>query len=560
MLPKAEVTIQSPSIQAFRQPLTGDAVSIGRASECTIPIKDRYLSRKHAEIVVAKGDWVLRDCGSANGTFLNGVRLDHDRVLRSGDRIRIGDTEILFETSEHNTDRVMAIAETAPRMTISLPMNELARRGYDTGDLEKLQTLNQLAAELIEDKPMDELFGFIAERVLLHTKASRAAIGILAADGESFGTVEVRRQDRSDTSEVRISRTVLANVVHEKRALAFMDVGADEKLSQQASIMTQGIRSILCAPMLIGDAVVGVLYVDYRLSARAISEEDVRLVAQIARFAAIKLETTRLREDAIQKRILDEELKTASVIQRRLLPPPPEGIAGFTFASANHPCRTVSGDYYDFVSRPDGRIYFTIADVSGKGVTAGLMMAGLQASFRIFCKSDLPPAQLLELLNEALKETLPQSKFVTLFLGRLDTKTGVVEYANAGHTPPLWVRNTTVDELAETDLLLGVVHRAEYTNRTLTLEPGDSLVLFTDGLSEAENMYGEELVGARFAQRLSQLHGASADDLTKTIDDVVQEHVGDTPLSDDVTLVVVSRSLTAVAPPKALDDATLVAR
>ena len=121
---------------------------------------------------------------------------------------------------------------------------------------------------------------------------------------------------------------------------------------------------------------------------------------------------------------MDEELKTASVIQRRLLPPAPTGIPGFTFASANRPCRTVSGDYYDFVIRPDGRIYFTIADVSGKGVTAGLMMAGLQASFRLFCKTDLPPAQLLEHLNLALKENLPQSKFVTLFLGPLDTNTG----------------------------------------------------------------------------------------------------------------------------------------
>src|SRR5213075_1126549 len=140
-------------------------------------------------------------------------------------------------------------------------------------------------------------------------------------------------------------------------------------------------------------------------------------------------------------------------IQRRLLPPPPSGIAGFSFASANHPCRTVSGDYYDFVVRPDGRIYFAIADVSGKGVTAGLMMAGLQASFRIFCKSNPTPAELVSQLNVALKENLPQSKFVTLFLGRLDTNTGLIEYANAGHTPPLLVARDSVTELGETDLL-----------------------------------------------------------------------------------------------------------
>lgn len=543
MLNKAEVTIQTPAVPPFRHQLTGEPTSIGRASDCTIPIKDRYLSRKHAEIAAVNGSWIVRDCGSANGTFINGVRLDRDRPLRSGDHIRIGDTEIIFEAPEHNTDRIMAIGGTASRPTISVPAEAfVAKEAYGANNVEKFHTLMQLAADLIEDKPLDELFGFIAERVLLHTKASRAAIGILAHDRESFETVEVRRQEKTDTSEVRISRTVLANVVQEKKALAFMDVGADETLSRRASIMMQGIRSILCAPMMIGDAVVGVLYVDYRIDTRQISEDDVKLVAQIARFAAIKLETTRLREDAIQKRILDEELKTASVIQRRLLPPPPTGIEGFTFASANHPCRTVSGDYYDFVPRPDGRIYFTIADVSGKGVTAGLMMAGLQASFRIFCKSDLPPAELLEHLNATLKENLPQTKFVTLFLGRLDTKTGLIEYANAGHTPPLVVRSNGVEELNETDVLLGVVPRAQYMNRLVQLHPGDSLVLFTDGLSEAENMFGEELVSARFAERLAPMHGAAAEELTKTIDDVVQDHIGDAPLLDDVTLVVVSRS------------------
>src|SRR5436853_3716327 len=267
-----------------------------------------------------------------------------------------------------------------------------------------------------------------------------------------------------------------------------MDVSVDEKLRRAQSIIMQGIRSILCAPLMIGDAVVGVLYVDYLFNQRKISEQDVRLVAQIARFAAIKLETTRLREDAIQKRIMDEELKTASTIQRGLLPAAPAGVPGYTFAGSSRPCRTVSGDYYDFVVRPDGKVYFAIADVSGKGVTAGLMMAGLQASFRIFCKSNPTPAELVSELNVALKENLPQSKFVTLFLGRLDINTGLVEYANAGHTPPLWIRAGDVIELEETDLVLGVVTQAGYLNRTLQLDPGDAPVLFPDVVPQAEKL------------------------------------------------------------------------
>ena len=488
---------------------------------------------------------VLRDCGSANGTFLNGVRVEAERPLHSGDRIRLGDTEIVFESAEHNTDRILAVADTASSTTIAIPFGEIEHRKYDTGDPAKLKTLSQLAAELLEDQPLDQLFGYITERVLLHTKASRAAIGLLRPDGLSFLNVEVRRQDPSDTSELRISRTVLNDVVKEKKALAFVDVTVDEKLKRAQSIIMQGIRSILCAPLVIGGSVVGVLYVDYLVS-RQISEDDVRLIGQIARFAAIKLETTRLREEAIQKRIMDEELKTASVIQRRLLPPAPTGVPGYTFAGMNRPCRTVSGDYYDFVVRPDGRVYFVIADVSGKGVTAGLMMAGLQASFRIFCKNDPQPAMLMMQLNVALKDSLPQSKFVTLFLGRLDTRSGLVEYANAGHCPPLWIKRDSVQELSNTDLVLGVMTSAVYAGRQLQLEPGDALVMFTDGLSEAVNPEGEDLASSDLQKKLAAHHGRSADALTKVIEETVSEVV-DTQLSDDVTLVVVSRNASRIS-------------
>lgn len=539
--PRAEVTIYSPLATPFRQQLQLETVSIGRASDCTIPVKDRYLSRRHAEIFPINGGWILKDCGSANGTFLNGMRVDRDRQLHTGDRIRLGDTEIVFESAEQITDRMLAVAETSAKTTIAIPVRDIEEPRYDTGDPAKLKTLSQLAAELLEDQPLDQLFGFITERVLLHTQASRVAIGLLTEDGKSFINAEVRRQDPSDASELRVSRTVLEQVVKEKKALAFVDVSGDEKLKRVQSIVAQGIRSILCAPMVIADSVVGVLYVDYLVN-RLISAEDVKLIAQIARFADIKLETTRLREEAIQKRIMDEELKTASVIQRRLLPTPPTGVTGYTFGGMNRPCRTVSGDYYDFVVRPDGRVYFVIADVSGKGVTAGLLMAGLQASFRIFTRSDPEPAELMMQLNVALKDNLPQSKFVTLFLGRLDTQSGTVEYANAGHTPPMWIRKNAIEELGQTDLVLGVISRAQYNNRTLLLAPGDSLVIFTDGLSEAEGIEQQELASAMLKRRLAAKHGATADEIVQLIEDLVLANV-DTPATDDVTLVVVSRNV-----------------
>lgn len=542
-MPRAEVTVYSPLFSPFRQPLQGPAVSIGRASDCSIPIKDRYLSRKHAEIIAHGNSWVLKDLGSANGTYLNGSRVERDELLKTGDRIRLGDTEIVFETSERSTDRFIAVQDhSGASPTISIPVNDISD-APESQDVARLHTLTLLARELIEDRPMDDLFGFIVDRVMEHLHPSRAAIALLGHDGRSFTKVEVRRQDESDAGELTISHTLLTEVVEEKKALAFVDVSVDEKLRTAQSIIMQGIHSILCAPLMIGNSVVGVIYVDFLFTQRSISEDDVKLIAQIGRFAATKLETTRLREEAIQKRIMDEELKTASGIQRRLLPAAPTGVEGFTFVGRNQPCRTVSGDYYDFVVRPNGKVYFVIADVSGKGVTAGLMMGGLQVAFRIFSKNDPDPSTLVTQLNVTLKENLPQSKFVTLFLGRLDTTTGHIEYVNAGHTPPLWLRKDQYVELTESDLLLGVIARAEFTNREITLAPGDSLVLYTDGVTEARDAAGADLGSNVIGDALTRLHGANANEIATAVNDTVLQHVGDAEnLDDDVTLVVVTRA------------------
>ncbi len=553
VLPRAEVTVYSPLLDApYRQPVDPKGASIGRAAECTIPIKDRFLSRKHAEIVASGTVWLLKDLGSANGTYLNGARVERDTPLKTGDRIRLGDTEIVFETPEMNTDKFLAVADTSTRPNISISVQEIEQT-QETTDTGRLKTLNSLARELIEDRPLHELFGYIVDRVMEHLGPSRAAIALLGPDGKSFTHVELRRQDKKDKAELTISHTLLTELIEGKKALAYTNIAEDEKLSRAHSIVMQGIYSILCAPMTIGNSVVGLLYVDYLFTQRSISADDVRLVAEIARIAAIKLETTRLREEAIQKRIIDEELRTAANIQRRLLPKAPTGVEGYTFAGYNQPCRTVSGDYYDFVVRPDGRVYFVIADVSGKGVTAGLMMAGLQVAFRIFSKNDPDPSTLVTQLNGSLRENLPRSKFVSLFLGRLDTTTGVVEYVNAGHTPPLWIHDTNVEEVVAGDILLGILTGAQYVNRRIHMQPGDSLILYTDGVTEARNAGGAELGAEAVADSLREFHDLNAEAVATAVTEKVLNYADDPDaLDDDVTIVVVSRDgLTAVRDPEA---------
>ena len=225
----AELTVYSPLSSPVRHSLDRIVTTIGRASECAIPVKDRYLSRHHAEVLSTEGRWMLRDCGSANGTYLNGVRVEQDSALHGGDRIRLGDTEIIFET-EHHTDRMLSVGENVRSATIAIPVVEIDQID-EAGDPTRLRILNLLAMELLEDRPLDQLFGFILDRVMEHISPSRAALGLLAADSRSFVSVEVKRQDPRDTSELAISHTLLTEVVEGKKALAFMDVGEDDRVA-----------------------------------------------------------------------------------------------------------------------------------------------------------------------------------------------------------------------------------------------------------------------------------------------------------------------------------------
>src|SRR5207247_2244259 len=276
---------------------------------------------------------------------------------------------------------------------------------------------------------------------------SGASTALCRDDRERFENVKLSRPGTRASPVLASSRTLLQQVVDGRQVVSFFDTSQDEKLARAQSIIAQHIRSAVCAPLVVNDVVLGVLYIDFTSNRGVVTENDVRLLAQIARFAAVTLERTRLREEALAKAKFDEELRTAYTIQKRLLPDSLPSIDGYTFAATNRPCKTVSGDYYDLVSRPDGRIYFVIADVSGKGITAALIMSSVATAFQIFTRSDPTPADLVREINETLAPKTSPTKFVTLFAGVLDPARGVIDFANGGHVPPLVVGANGVQTL-----------------------------------------------------------------------------------------------------------------
>lgn len=543
-LVKAEIVLFQPNLAPTRVTLDQPLMSLGRAAECSVPIKDRFLSRRHAELLWSGSGWNVRDCGSANGTFLNGNKIQAETPIHAGDRIALGDSEVVFQGEESFGETMFSVQDSQSSSSLAIPFQKAV-----ADDLEKQseasKMISSLALELIEDRPLNELFDFILDRVMKLMKPSRAALAILTEDKKAFQSVRMRCREGDEAGDLAISRTLLAEVVEGKKLVSFDvgDTGMSEKLGQAMSIIGQSIRSALCAPLIAADSVLGVLYVDSLITQQHVSEEYLRLLAQIARFAAVKVETTRLREQAYAKGKIEEELRTAYVIQSRLLPASPPIIDGYTFAGVNKPARTVSGDYYDFVIKPDGRLYFVIADVSGKGITAALVMASLATAFTIHTRTDPTPAELLREINITLSPKLSPSKFVTIFAGILEPTTGKLHYANGGHVPPLWVRaGEEVTQLDVTDMVIGLFPAATYRDQSITLDEGDSVVLFTDGITEAENAEELELGHPAVCEMVKSYHCRPAARIISDLEASVREYAGAVPLGDDVTLLALSRN------------------
>jgi sigma-B regulation protein RsbU (phosphoserine phosphatase) len=529
------LTVLQPNLAPMNVTPAGPLITLGRATDCTVPIRDRYLSRRHAEILYDASAWIIRDLGSVNGTLLNGSRLDGSAPLRPGDRITLGDSEVVFEPDDSAASHIISFDSDSQAKNMAIPLSDAVE------DTTRTNILGMLALQFIEDRTMGELFDFILDQVVALLQPSRAALALLGPDGKSFDNVLLRRSDATDSLDLYISSTLLREVVEGRNVVSYVDTSQDEKLARAESIVAQNIRSAVCAPLMIGTEVLGVLYLDFLAQRGAVTHDDVHLIAQIARFAARKLETTRLREESLAKARLDEELRTAYTIQSRLLPAELPSIDGYAFAGTNKPCRTVSGDYYDVVVRPDGRIYFIMADVSGKGVTAALVMASVATAFNIFTRTDPTPAELLRELNVTLAPKTAPTKFVTMVVGVLDPRDGTVEFANAGHVAPLVISRRGVEQLTLTDMVVGLFAHAPYRNQQTKLDAGDSLVLFTDGVTEAENETEDQLGLDPIALLVSTMHGTHAAKILETIDRHVQTFAGHAPAADDVTMLALSR-------------------
>ena len=527
--------------------LGAEDVDIGRGPGNALHFRDPWLSRVHARIAWRRDRHVLEDLESRNGTYLNGSRLAAPRHLGHGDAIVLGDIELRYlaaPASEAHGQRSTFASDS----TVILTTDDLNFERYSEppevaggGEGSLLPALNAAAAALISYYPLEELVERILTLALDAVGAERGAVLLRARGGERQPEVRAFHGFASD-GEGRISRTITDAVLGAKQAILTLDAQTDERFDAALSLQLEGVRSLICVPLWDNREVTGLVYLDHRISGRTFSARDLRLVGLIANMAAVKIENVYLLEEKIEKRRMEEQLAVGAKIQRSLLPAENPRVPGYDIHGATRPCFEVGGDYYDFLPLRDGKLALVIADVAGKGVGAALLMAVLRASLRALIQARPAPATLVEQLNAALLESSPANRFATFFYGELDPERHVLEYVSGGHNPALLATPGGLEELGPTGPIVGLMSGVTYTCRRVSLPPGSTLLLYTDGVTELMAPSREEFGSERLIELLKQNLEGKAVDLLRAIGERMTAFSQGLGFDDDSTAIAVRRA------------------
>ena len=395
----------------------------------------------------------------------------------------------------------------------------------------QMRALIKAGRELAGHRPLEELFPLIMDLTMEAVMAGRGIL--MTLDGAEL-RVRVARGDG-----FKISSTVRDRVLKNKESLLVRDAQLDTALKGQMSIVQQKVRGIIAVPLQTNDRVIGLLYLDSPMAIREFTREDLNLLTVMANVAAIRIEHARLSEVEEAERQMARDMQQAAQIQARLLPSAPPTVAGLDMAGKTLACRTVGGDYYDFLKFPDGRVGMLVGDVAGKGMPASLLMSSLQARVQVLFEDSADLANKIARLNKTTCQNCPENRFITFFMSVADPATGELAYVNAGHNPPLLVRASGGFEALEGGgMILGIMPKAVYQERQAALLPGDVLVLFSDGVTEATDPGGQEFGEERLASLVCKLRDRPSSEIVDQILQAVLSFSEGAPAADDITVVI----------------------
>jgi sigma-B regulation protein RsbU (phosphoserine phosphatase) len=444
---------------------------------------------------------------------------------------------------------------------------KLSNESFSSSELEYLQSLANLAATAIEngiifqelkevnrrlDKKIQELNTvFEIGKELVSTLDTEKIVNLLGFS--LMGEVMVQRclilLEDKDQLHVRMSKgfkpATNFSAIHEpdmqsalrnlKSQVLVQDI-ADENLRD----WLQEQQLIVASPMYTQEKLRGMVFIGKKITGADFAPEELDFVATLGNTALISLENARLFGEALEKQRLEEELAIARQIQQRLLPKEPPKLSDIEIAALNLPTYSVGGDYFDYFAIDDHRYIVSIADVSGKGIPAALLMSNLQATLHAMIFAEMPLNHIVARINTLLYQNTTYDKFITGFIGILDLRDRTFTAVNAGHNfPYLCHANGEMETLQKGGLLLGMIPNVAYEIETRHLQPGDWVFMFTDGISEAMNIKEEEFTEARIEEVLRANLSGSAADMIRVMSDAVKLHTAGAPQSDDITMIAI---------------------
>lgn len=515
-------------------PLPGPRHVLGRAPDCDIRFDDPLVSSHHAAVTRSGNRYFLEDLRSRNGTAVNGEPVGASMLLTPGDRVELGGHLLFFLDTESAPFSITeAPAGSVPAVVQSLELADDLRT--EISPAAKLRAILEISRNLSNTLKLEEVLPKILESLFaLFPQTDRGFILLWDADTKRLVPRAVRHR-HAPGEAAAISRTVLDYAVRTGRAILSADAGHDDRFDASQSIRLHQIRSILCVPLFgqPGECL-GAIQLDTQSRGRMFTQDDLDVLAVAGLQAARAVETARLHHEL-------RELEAATQIQRSFLPGERPRVPGLRFFDHYAAAGQVGGDYYDYVRLADDRLAIAVGDVAGKGITAALLMARLSASAR-FCLATAPTvAAAVRQVNATVTRACGDDRFITLVVGVIDLTTFEMTVVNAGHMPPLCRRRDgTVEEIGAeaAGIPLGVFDRP-YEETAVRVEPGELLVLYSDGVTEARNPQGELYGLERLRTVLRDCSGDAA--AGQAILDDVGRFAAGRPPADDLTLVCVSR-------------------
>jgi serine phosphatase RsbU (regulator of sigma subunit) len=544
---------------SFLYSLKPERISIGRSEDNELPLPDPFSSGHHALIYSSDGAFVLRDNGSKNGTFLNGKKVQGEVELKRGDEILIGSTRLIFDKELSSNVEMTEVVSPARNINTILPLREiLTKQDIETtlqgitspsdlmkikSDYKSLAVLNEVSKALVLHQPLNELLERVMELISEYMPMDRGILMIQEGNPSQLIPKVIRINNKSlAQKKIQVSQSIVSLVLDKHSSVLTTDALADPRFMMKDSVIKSRIHSAMCVPLWNNKEIIGVIYSDRISLVDQFTEDDLRLLTLLSNLAAVKIENARLIEKAIEQEKMEKELALAARIQKDFLPKENPAREKFDIAGTNIPCYQVGGDYYDFITIDPGRLGVIVADVSGKGISASLLMASLRAALYSEVHPKFQLAEMAAKLNDFVHRSSAVNMFITFFFCELDMNTGRFRYINAGHNPPLLIKKSgKVERLGSCGFCLGMFPSVAYEVKEASFNMGDSAVFYTDGITESRNKddqeYGEERL-VNFLKKNVKLPASMI--VEKIYQELTAFSTGVPPL-DDMTCIVVKR-------------------